>query len=723
METCGFIISKGSDLESFLMRCSYCTIDVAIDQWHEFVLHFRTTHGATFKDTTNQLKKEEIMDEDHCIQDKSLDVAISEKEIETELKALIDADVTEPASPISNGNEYESGENAPKAESEQDEEVLEGASSYLPTNQFDPSFYRRDVRTLTFIESYKNQPCLWNRNDSKYMDPAACKTAYGQLRSELKTNIGVIFTDHSLRAAIKKLQMQYNAIHNIVLNGSQKEDSIPFSHYTRCAFLKASTESSRPPSSLSESSSSENESMETGSNAESEENEDKDEGSSYLPTNKFNPSFFRRDVRTLTFIEAYKSQPCLWDIGDSKYKDLIARRAAYRQLITELETSIAVVFTEHSLKVAIKKLHTQYNTVGKRVSNGIQKPNSVPFNHYTRCAFLKASGANSKNSFEIGLIQLNFSKKNTLTTNFIRLYSNYPQLYDDKHKDFSKMDVRKKAYDEIKAATVASIGDVSSNDIYLAIQGIRQWNFKSTKHVKEANEAELFYLKACDFLPNKTLKQKLICEICQQETSSDHVLQVHMHKVHNIGDLPFKCPSCERRFVARSEMATHMQRVHIGKTHKCNYCERSFAVNSDLRVHMRTHTGNSILCELCGKAFRLKYQLKAHITAIHTKIRAFKCTMCPKDFIKKVDLKDHIKSHLNIRDKICSTCGKGFTSCHSLIRHRQIHSDIKKFVCKLCDARFSQFVGLNSHMKRTHNIVRNSAQKSAETIVADETAT
>ena len=283
------------------------------------------------------------------------------------------------------------------------------------------------------------------------------------------------------------------------------------------------------------------------------------------------------------------------------------------------------------------------------------------------------------------------------------------------------MSVRKQAYDQMTAETMVKHGDINSDDIFLAIQCLRQWYYKSTKHaIKAANESEQFYLKASSFLPPKMFKQKLVCEMCQQETYSDHVLQAHMYKVHSIGELPFKCSLCERSFVGRGELATHMQRVHIGKTHKCNYCERTFAVNSDLRLHIRTHTANNILCELCGKAFRLRSQLKLHVTAIHTKIRAFKCTMCTKDFIKKVDLTDHIKSHLNIRDKICATCGKGFTSCHSLIRHRQIHSEVKKFVCKLCDARFSQFVGLNSHMKRTHNIIRSSAQKPTESVVLEQ---
>lgn len=303
------------------------------------------------------------------------------------------------------------------------------------------------------------------------------------------------------------------------------------------------------------------------------------------------------------------------------------------------------------------------------------------------------------------------------------MYANFPQLYDPTHKEFCSMSSRKQAYESLATEISVPNVDVSSDDIFRAIQSLRQWYYITTKHaINAGNGAEKFYLEVCRFLPPKMFKQRLVCEICQQVTYSDHVLQAHFFKAHNIGQLPFKCTQCDRSFTGRIGLANHMQRAHIGKTHKCTHCERAFAVPSDLRLHIRTHTGHKpYVCELCGKAFRLRSQLTLHVTAIHTKIRAFKCNMCPKDFVKKVDWSDHIKGHLNIRDKICIVCGKGFTSCHSLIRHRQIHSEVKKFVCKLCDARFSQFVGLNSHMKRTHNIVRNKQQKASEAVDAENT--
>ncbi|XP_020818166.1 zinc finger protein 30 [Drosophila serrata] len=440
------------------------------------------------------------------------------------------------------------------------------------------------------------------------------------------------------------------------------------------------------------------------------------------PTYKFRPTFFRRDPRTIKFIEVYKTHPCLWDSKHKDFKEPGASTKALKQMLTSMDASVSVVLSEGTLKMAIKKLHTQYNTVQKRVLSGKQKPQSLAYNVYTLCSFLKdsrmqeESGRDQEEAGKGGKIQLDFSKKNKLTTDLIKMYSNFPQLYDPSHKEFCSMSSRKQAYESLAAKTSVPHEVVNSDDIFRAIQSLRQWYYKTMKYAINAGDgAEKFYMKMCRFLPPKMFKQRLVCEICKLVMSSDHVLQAHIFKVHNIGELPFKCTLCDRSFMARVELSNHMQRFHIGKTHKCNHCERFFAVVSDLQLHIRTHTGHKpYVCEHCGKAFRLGSQMKLHVTAIHTKIRAFKCTMCPKDFVKKVDWSDHMKGHLNIRDKICTVCGKGFTSCHSLIRHRQIHSEVKKFVCKLCDSRFSQFVGLNSHMKRTHNIVRKKQQKDAE---------
>jgi len=60
-------------------------------------------------------------------------------------------------------------------------------------------------------------------------------------------------------------------------------------------------------------------------------------------------------------------------------------------MIADLEATVAIFLNEISLKMAIKKIHVQFNTVHKRVLSGKQKPHSLPFKIYTLCNFLKAS--------------------------------------------------------------------------------------------------------------------------------------------------------------------------------------------------------------------------------------------------------------------------------------------------------------------------------------------
>lgn len=294
------------------------------------------------------------------------------------------------------------------------------------------------------------------------------------------------------------------------------------------------------------------------------------------------------------------------------------------------------------------------------------------------------------------------------TSKFIDIYAKFPILYDGKHPLYGKYEDKLKAIAEMHNNLLTQ-HNINYNEemISSAIDQLQLWYY-STKHRKrQIGECQEKYIKMCHFLPEKRLKVKIVCNICNKNFYTEHNFKYHLTKVHQVGDLLFQCDICGKKLISKSALQCHSQRVHSEKKYPCKFCGKLFAIPSELRIHTLVHTAEKPhVCELCGKGFRLRNNLGLHVTRMHTKIRAFKCTMCPKDFLKNCDLKDHIKSHLNIRDKICETCGKGFTNCHSLIRHRQIHSEVKKFACKLCDAKFHQFVGLNGHMKRTHNIVK-----------------
>ncbi|KIL58116.1 hypothetical protein M378DRAFT_50439, partial [Amanita muscaria Koide BX008] len=48
------------------------------------------------------------------------------------------------------------------------------------------------------------------------------------------------------------------------------------------------------------------------------------------------------------------------------------------------------------------------------------------------------------------------------------------------------------------------------------------------------------------------------------------------------------------------------------------------------------------------------------------------CSICNRTLTTKHNVKNHMKSHFNIKDHICDDCGKGFTTSHVLKRHWKI---------------------------------------------------
>ncbi|XP_043064047.1 zinc finger protein 62 isoform X2 [Drosophila ficusphila] len=398
-------------------------------------------------------------------------------------------------------------------------------------------------------------------------------------------------------------------------------------------------------------------------------------------------------------------------------------------MLKQLKATANLHLTSYKLKKCIASLHAQYAAITRQKKT--QKLTKVPLYYHKKYGFLADRGcpdeADSDEDDSDGKIKLVFTEENRLTTLFIELYSKYPHLYDPTHKNFSNLSERKSSLIEMTdlLSVEISLGLINHYDVYDSIQSMRQWYSRRIKTLTDVQSvglslAEKRYIEWCrSFMPTKTFRQKLKCEVCEQAFSTDHALQAHQFRDHKMGEGGwFRCTLCELNFDRRCHLQQHIQRVHMSKAFACDICNRSFAFGNQLASHKRTHDEKHVakpfVCEFCGKSFKQKIQMTTHVTAVHTKIRAFKCDMCPKDFLTKRDLKDHVKAHLNIRDKVCEVCQKAFTNANALVKHRHIHKE-KTLQCSLCTTRFSERVSLGVHMRRTHKIIKSTLKVAEQT--------
>ena len=178
------------------------------------------------------------------------------------------------------------------------------------------------------------------------------------------------------------------------------------------------------------------------------------------------------------------------------------------------------------------------------------------------------------------------------------------------------------------------------------------------------------------------------CKICDKMFRKMHMSN---HKLRHSNEKNFVCNECGKRFKRKNSLDPHML-IHQGtKNFHCDQCGQDFFSRPALTNHINNkhNQDNPIICSECGKNCGNKYNLISHMARhtgekkfacrfdgcktkmrlahmrtvhekIHTGIKDHQCTICPKAFVQKTALVQHLKRHRGIKDFKCATCGRAF---------------------------------------------------------------
>nr|XP_054760074.1 zinc finger protein 431-like [Lytechinus pictus] len=154
--------------------------------------------------------------------------------------------------------------------------------------------------------------------------------------------------------------------------------------------------------------------------------------------------------------------------------------------------------------------------------------------------------------------------------------------------------------------------------------------------------------------------------------------------VISTADLFYRCDECPKKYVKKTDLVRHKNAHHKkGDTVKLKHplvnrvdlldtanIEQQQMVEENIII---TENGQ-FQCAVCLKCCKRKFDLKRHLlTHSNIRDRPHSCEHCDKRFLTASHLRQHLRAHAGIKPFACDVCGKTFARSSEVTRHKVMH--------------------------------------------------
>lgn len=194
-----------------------------------------------------------------------------------------------------------------------------------------------------------------------------------------------------------------------------------------------------------------------------------------------------------------------------------------------------------------------------------------------------------------------------------------------------------------------------------------------------------------------------LCNMCGEAVPSSEELSAHIAEHEKL--FPFFCALCDANFCEGRLLRQHVASHHtLEQSLQCQMCGMYFKQRGSLATHSK-YCRQAPACLVCRQRFPTGSDLEKHYYSHTEEERAaadtLSCTDCGEVFLSTTQLKEHLKTHGELRPWGCDTCGATFTQQRSLDKHRQLHCRQQDCRCEICGVQLLTRSGYMAH-KRGH---------------------